>query len=268
MKKGMEVRNPALNEFVYNALFNASLEEKRSLGAYYRKVAAKDKAAQKFAATSSKDEKEAVLAALGYRFFYFIVRKNQTYEALKSVLGVFYKGKKQPDLDKVTEEGIFVSSDLEFTRAAGYAAMEMGRPSRFTNLQRARQGYHIAKWRTRLTDREDLEAREAESSGMAITKMLLNFSNSVRHYNAEEKLSLSQIQALLFLHLRRGETSEAEIAGYLVGHIRKIELTLALRQLQIKGFAIPLGKASDRAWEITSLGVKKVQAIFDRITVH
>lgn len=248
-----------LNEFVYTVLFKADYEQKRLLKGKYFRASISEKTARKFSDSSSLEDKMYVLSHLGFEFYFVINRSQKALAGLKNILPVMETGKKAASSTKISEKGLFVTSEREILRTLGLAARITHHPSYYLDLEVLRQGYHINKWSKIYAQTKDYAYRESDESSRRIC---ISFFNAIlESKNAHGKLKCTENELLILLYLYGTtaiETKEEELRDVLAGRMSSREYCYAFRGMVHNGYAHRMKGAVS----ISGEGIKKVSQYF------
>ena len=108
------VRNPALNEWVWNILYNITPEQKKKLSAPFLTILKSSVKAKSFAEFSTIDEKIRLFSELVYdNAIVFFEDKANSVNGLKVVLEKFEKDRQAAAAKEISQLKVFVSSDKQ-----------------------------------------------------------------------------------------------------------------------------------------------------------
>jgi hypothetical protein len=258
--KGKNTIDPVLNEFVYTAIFKADMEQKRAVGPKYLKNVMTEKAARSFADKSSREEKEHVLAHMGYEFYYVINKSGKTLKHIKEFLPILTS--KKTAKETIAEEGVFVTSDKETIRTLGLLARLTHSPTYYLDLEILRQGYHIKKWSKKYGGTKDLAFREADEYSRLICQFIENSILNAEHTKSTMECSRNSIIILLRIYRSLElELYEEKLKEVFKGRIGDKPYSDAIRELSDNNLILRIrGTIS-----ITSAGIIKVNEFFHKI---
>lgn len=257
------LRNPILNEFLYTVLYNANYEDKRKLQGKYLRAAISEKTAKSFVAHSTRDEKEYVLATLGFEFFYVIAKKDTKFKQFKDLLSKFENKKQVQAMAEIAQMGVFVTSDREITRLLGLMSKAIHHPTFFLNMELLNQGYNIRKWKRRAANHLDEDVREADEVSRSLSMTMLHSHIALQYCRGSVGLGESAMMILLYLHYHKmGNIPHTSLFAYFDGNMTKTEFTYAMKALN-GGYCIETN--SDNEHSITGEGIKKVNLLLDYI---
>lgn len=256
--------DPILNDVVYSLLYGASYEEKRGLRGKYLRAAMSGEKAKRFCATSTREEKEYMLAHFGVKFFYGFSREGVSMNKLKDILAKFDAGKKVAALNDIAEAGIFVTSDKEVIRALGLMAQSIHHHSFFLNLEFLRQGYHIQKWKKHSNNNQDMEAREADESAKVLATTMLNACVSMDYVTGLTGITQTAMKILLYLYASSHTyVKDDVIYARFAGAFNKTKYRYAMKALLKEGLIQQHGARFKREATITGPGIKHVNNFFN-----
>ena len=258
--KGNYTIDPVLNEFVYTAIFKADIDQKRAVGPKYLKNVLTEKAARSFAEKSSREDKEHVLAHMGYEFYYVINKVGKTIKHIKEFIPILTS--KRTAGEVIAEQGVFVTSDKETIRALGLLARLTHSPTYYLDLEILRQGYHLKKWSKRYGGTKDFTFREADENSRLICKMI---ENSILNSEFSKALiECSTTATILLLYIYRDitlELKEEKLKESFKGRISTNKYANAIRELSDKNLILRIRGIIS----ITSGGINKVNDFFHSV---
>lgn len=256
--------DPILNDFVYSLLYGASYEEKRGLRGKYLRAAMSGETAKRFCSSSTREEKEYLLAHFGVQSFYVICKKGVTLQKMKEVLAKFDEGKKVPALRDMAEAGIFVTSDKEFIRMLGFMSQSIHHHSFFLNLEFQRQGYHIQKWKKHNTDNGDMAARETDESARLLATTMLNACVAMDYVPGSMGMTDTEMKLLLYLYpLSHTYVKDDVLYGRFAGAFNRTKYRYAMKALIKAEYIVQVGKRERREVTISGAGIAQVNNFFD-----
>jgi nitrogen regulatory protein PII-like uncharacterized protein len=259
------INNPVLNELVYTVLFQATLPEKRGLKGKYFKIAMSQKASKTFATTSSKEEKEYILSHFGLEYFYVICNRGMTMLKFKEILDKFDKKKRVSALSEIAEEGIFVTSNKEFTRMLGLMSQSIHHHSYFLNLEIVRQGYHIQKWSKTYNNKKDMATREADASAKSLVRTCLSALFTMDFWPGSTGISAEQMKILLYLYsVSNSYISYGQMYGVFAGNTNNFRFSSSLKGLLTEDYIIKHGAGKAKEYTISALGIKQVNEFIQK----
>lgn len=251
---------PVLNDYIYTVLFQASYEQKRGLKGKYLKAAMSAKSAKSFASNSTREEKEMMLAHFGLEYFYVISPKSLGFQKLKDILKKFEKNKKISAIKDIAEEGVYVTSDVEFLKLLGYMSQAIHHPSFFLNLEINRQGYHIQKWAKNNFNQNDFLIREVSENAIRLSRTALAMDFSMTYSQGLTGVHPNELRILLYLYSRSNiSISDEALLDYFNGKMKPLQFRYAIKSL-CKSQCIKRSiNAADKAeYSIAGAGVSHV----------
>lgn len=257
LKKNTIITIPALNDFLYTVLYEATLQDKRGLTGRFLKATTTAKAARRFIENSTREEKEHLLSHFKFSFYYVIHANKVTIAKFRDILKQFEKNRRVAATKEIANEGIFVTTDVQFCALLGLMAKSTNDPSYYRNLELNRQGYHIKRWKKRLNSKEDFANKELDENDTMLARTL--HANMGRYDIVEPLINLSQhsIRILTYLYVyKNNAVSEGEIRRQYEGEYTPRQITVALKTLKNQGcITEPLLKKGE--YSITSIGIRK-----------
>lgn len=255
-----QIVDTILNEFVYTALYRADYQSKRELPPKYSKIILDEQAARNFADKSTRDEKEIVLALLGYEFYYVVHRSGKPFNQIKDFLPLM--GSKSVVSKIAAEEGFYVISDREIVSILGLMSGTTHNPFFYLDTELIRQGYNIRKWKKKYANAKELSHRDADESAKMVCKNIYGAMMLSQTCKLSLGLSPAGLSILLYFYaFGILEATPEKLKEILVGRFSPTEITYAIKELVLGHFISKLlGKYS-----ITGSGVKKVNTAFHDI---
>ncbi len=259
------INNPVFNEFVYSALFNASVEEKRGLKPKYFKIAMSARSAKTFCTTGSKEEKEYILSHLGYEYFYVICKRGMTMLKFKEILAKFDTQKRVSAISDIAEAGIFVTSNREFMRMLGLMSQSIHHHSHFLNLELIRQGHHIHRWSKQYLNKKDLETRESDVCFYVLGRTCLSAILTMGFWSGSTGITPAQMEILLYLgSVSNSFISYQRLFDVFAGNTNNFKFSSAIRMLVSDQYIIKHSKGNVKEYTISELGIKQVNQFIDK----
>lgn len=224
----------ALNEFVYTVLFKADYEQKRKLKGKFLKAAMTEKSARFFSENSSKEEKEILLATLGYEFCY-IINPARNFKLVQDLLTIIHTAKKSQINAAITQHGIFITTDKQLLRTLGLMAQTTHTPSYYMDLEILRQGYHIAKWKKRYGGEKDNTYRNIDETARTLSLLLCNAMSTLDVAKGLVGATRTQVKILLYLYASPMDVSDQTLKDYFIGRLTGKEFGDSIRSLMHEG---------------------------------
>lgn len=257
-KKREILNNPSFNNFIYTILYNAEFKDKSGLPDKYMKIATNELAVKKFSVYGSKEEKEFILAHLGFEFFYVVVKKGNSFGKLKEKLQEFHYDKKM-SMRSLAEAGIFITGDKEFTKLAGFVEFKTHHPNFSLNLELARQGYNINKWGKRLLSNRDIETNEISDSAKRLSRIIRAAERSYTILNNVEHVNRHGMIVLMYLfQAHNNYVDESVMRGDCLPEESNAIFKNVLKKLKEGEYVRNQILGTKRSYTITGLGIKRV----------
>lgn len=256
---------PILNDFVYTLLYEAPYEAKRGLTGKYLKAAMNGKLAKSFAANSTREEKEYILSHFGLEFYYVINKKKLQIPKLKEILNKYQIDHKVSAMRDIAQEGIFVTSDEQFTHLLKLMAKSIHHPAFFLNLEINRQGYHIQKWSKIVENPTDLKDRETYTKDNSIMRLILNGVLAMEFVPGTQGITIREMKVLIYLYTYKHLfVPDEDIADFFGGRLSKSEYRKAVNGL-LRLQYIQRSALKRDEYSITNSGIKQVANYRDTV---
>lgn len=260
------VNDPILNEFVYTVLYHSTLEEKRGLRGKYLKISRNSKAAKTFATTSSREEKDYILAHFGIESFTVFAKRGTGLLKFKEILEKFEKNKKVAALSAIAEERIFVTSDKEFLRLLTFMSSAIHHHTHSLNLELIRQGYHIQKWAKQYKNEKDMQTKEADACAKLLARTCLSANFMMEAWPGNTGYTALEMKILLYLYtVPHLSVPKGVLFGKFMGYTNGHKFSGALRALEAEQLVLRHCIDGDNEFMITGLGVKQIGEYVNRV---
>lgn len=222
----------ALNEFLYTALYLAPYEQKRDLKGKYLKASMSEKAAKTFATKSNREEKEYMMAHLGYEFFYVVKPIGSALNDMKKMLPILENGSKSRASKAISEKRVFITSDRDILRVLGLGSRTIHHPSFSLDMEMSRQGYHIRKWDKRYSTDQDNAFREADNTSRQVCRTMMNAALTLESCHGLLGCAPNELKILLYLYATTAiETREENLREFFLGRMTDAQFRRAIRDL-------------------------------------
>lgn len=263
--------NPCFNELVYSVLRSADKDDLLKLKGRFLKAAKTEKAAKYFAANASYQEKAALLAEFGVRFFTVIVNDDKVVQAdFKRILDKFEANQKASALEALADLGIYVESDKQYIHLLGLMANTTNHPSYKLSLEYKRQGYHAKKWTISSRNKHDNNITETIEDADYVAKMFLSSTLIAERSPVLFDVPESHLKILLYLYtVRHTYVTKERVLEKFLGNFTIQMVTTVLTKLTDRLFVERNSAASPPVFTITSRGIgvcnRYFQTVFNQI---
>lgn len=261
------IRNPALNEWVWNILYNITPEQKKKLSTTFLTILKSSVKAKSFAEFSTIDEKIRLFSELGYdNALVFFEDKAKSVNGLKVVLEKFEKDRQAAASREISQLKIFVSSDKQVKWLLGIMADTIHHKSYFLNLELERVGHHLKSWKAQRVAPSTKQLSDALENSDLIAKTLLNgllVSDLSQAFLSMKPLDL---KILLFMYGQRHTYIEKEkVWDHLVGTTSKARTTASMKRLFAASYLAKHVDLSLGRYSITAKGIESVNMYMERV---
>ena len=266
MQKLKTLSDPIFNDFLYTILFNLTAAQKRQLGGKYLKASMSERAAKTFIKSATDDEKKYLLTLCGFRFFWALFREDLNGSKLREVLDKYDKDEKPKALKDVMEYGLYVESDTNFMKLLGYVSRTIHHHAYFKNMEMAKVGFQIKRWKKRAFLPGDLEMRNISDGATEMAKMLLSGTIIVDYIKAILGISPAQMKILLYLYTcQHRHTSEDFLFEFFYSYIRQAEIKKSLIDLRNEGYIDVERGENSKMYTIAAKGIGVVNEFFKNV---
>lgn len=262
MKKQLAV-NPYINEFLYDVLFNATTEEKRSVPKRYMKKIKTASAAKQFCNKSVLEEKLEVFSALGMGWTIVLFNKtrkqktvNQMFEKLKST-------ERKDYINVAMENGMYLMSDRHFAYFQGLMADQTNHGIFSQNLLLNKAGFHIGGWKKKINSGETVLAKEHAEVSKYLVETVLNTAINLEYMQGMLELTPNDFKVLCYLYTRyHVYVSYSEILQRFSGNMSMNKVTGCLRRLSQNNHVQKPPNPNTKEYQITAIGIKSVNTFW------
>lgn len=257
----------ALSELIYSVARNAPLSLKRTLPMRLYRAISNEKAAKKFAAQSSYEEKREFLSYMGVKHYVVFANVDKiTGGDFKEILQDFADGKPASASKKIADLNIFVSSDKQYVELLGVTAQSISSPRYSLNMELLRTGYHLQKWHRELKHPDHRKLREETEFDRELSKLISNLFTA--HSMCESWFGITQdeLRILLFLKIKTFTyVSHEDMVGKFVGSMTANQVAKAKRSL-LKSFLIEKHyEPKKQEYTISARGILVVNQFKDKV---
>lgn len=261
------VRNPALNEWVWNILYNITPEQKQKLSAPFLRILKSSVKAKSFAEFSTIDEKIRLFSELGYdNALVFFEDKAKSVNSLKVVLEKFEKDRQAAASKEISHMKVFVSSDKQIRWLLSIMADTIHHKSYFLNLELNRVGHHLKSWKSQRVAPSTKVLSDTLENVDIIVNVLLNalfIEDYVQGFLGIKALDLKIL--LYFYPLRHTYIEKPKVWDYFAGSMSKQLITASMKRLFASGFLTKHIDLSLGRYSISAKGIDTVNQYMQRV---
>lgn len=261
------VRNPALNEWVWNILYNITPEQKAKLSAPYLRILKSSVRSKSFAEFSTLDEKVRLFSELGYdNALVFFEDKAKSVNALKVVLEKFEKDRVAAASKDISHMKVFVSSDKQIRWLLSIMADTIHHKSYFLNLELNRVGHHLKSWKSQRIAPSTKELSESLDNVDLLVSTLLNALFISDYVDGFLGLRPLDLKILLYLYgFRHTYIEKQRIWDYFAGASSKQRITASMKRLYMHEFVRKHIDLSLWRYSVTAKGIDSVNQYMQRV---
>lgn len=256
-----------LNEFVWDLLYNITMEQKKGLSKPFLKILKSHIKCKNFAEFSTLDEKVRFFSEMGMDCsFVFFQDKIQSMNRLKVILEKYEENKQIAASKEITQLKVFVSSDKQVKWLLGLMADTIHHKSYFLNLEYNRTTYHVKKWDRNRHTPESKQLNDTIESADFLAKLFVSAFTTLGTVEGCLEVSQYDIKILLYLHGYRHTYLEKErIWDYFLGDMTKGKVTSSLKKLFLNEYIRKHADYKKLRYTITGSGIQMVNQFMNRI---
>lgn len=261
------IRNPFLNDLMYDLCYNMPDDTKKKLSVYYRKILASPIRTKNFCEFSNMDTK--------LKFFHDIGMQNAiTIFPDKAKNGVaLYDLMKKYETDRLASAtkdhsamSVFVTTDKETSFFLGLMAQTIHSSSYVLNLDYNKVGYHFRKWGTKLDTDDHKELTECVESAGLIAQTMLETSLCLNNSKVLFNVNPSDVQLLFYMYKHRHLYLKIErIHDVFIGMLPKRLITSSFKRMFLNGYVRKHSDYKILQYTITGLGIDLVNQFIQRV---
>lgn len=262
--------NPYFNQFIYDIVYNASREDRRSLlDRKYLVACRSPRNLRHFITKASMEEKDEMLVQLGVEWVkvYFDTGYPQK-RYLRSIFEEYdiEKGGSPSLISTLIKNRVFVTGDKQFAALLGAMAQLQNHSIYSQSLLLSKAGYHLEKWKKESKDSDSIMANENIKKA---DQLVATFFSVMQSYECVEGLlgiHKNDIRILFYLYGRRNKYTPFDtIFGKFIGEMRKEKITTTIRRLHQSQMIAKSAKKEERQYLITASGIMLVNTFFQNI---
>lgn len=261
------VRNPALNEWVWNILYNITPEQKQKLSAPFLRILKSSVRSKSFAEFSTIDEKIRLFSELGYdNAIVFFEDKAKSVNALKVVLEKFEKDRQAAASKDISHMKVFVSSDKQIRWLLSIMADTIHHKSYFLNLELNRVGHHLKSWKSQRVAPSTKELSESLDNVDLVVSTLLNALFIEDYVEGFLGIRALDLRVLLYLFpMRHIYVEKQKVWDFFAGATSKQRITASMKRMYSTGFLTKHIDLSLGRYCITAKGIDTVTQYMQRV---
>lgn len=258
---------PALKEFLYSMMYNASAEGLRLIPASIVRFFKKPSIARNFAKNADLDEALTVLSYLGIDWFLVIADKNvSTIQDMRKVLDKFRDNNTAGAMKDLIEAKMFVTSDKQAITMLTLSAQTIHRQSYALNMEYSRAGYHLKKWKSRLN-----------APGQDPDQVILENSNALAQTFLSCLLTLGKIDFLfhlrpvdlfiiLYLYPKKNTFVPSEqLYHFLEGSYPRSKIGSSIKSLLLHNYLERSALSKNPEYTLSATGIRVVSGFMEAV---
>ncbi len=225
------LKDRAVCEYVYSAIFSMSQKEKSNLPGYLCRQINTEKRAKRFAFKSSTDQKRELLSYLGIGFFWtFVNLKAVTDKQYFSVLKKFQKEYPVASLKEMSEWGMCVTNDLDYVFLLGQMNQTITSGAYVRNMEMMRAGSVLKRWSIKFNSFKERE--EIEEDALQVAKLIDKFFSCYKYIESITGVTEYEFRVLNYLYQHRNKYHPIEnIWNKFAGDIPQRKLSFSITKL-------------------------------------
>lgn len=267
MPKKFVIRDPFLEEYVYHILYNVTRDQKKNLGKSALKVLSTSTRAMNFASWSTLDEKQKMLAELGYHYTFLITPdKVNTVNELKVMMKKYEEGRAAKGVEHAAKTDIFITTDKETIQLLGLSAATIHHDNYLMSLDLMKTGHALKKWSKKVTNEDHEESKDAIDYADLLDRLFYE-SIIVSHYT-EGLIGLKERDFLIIMYLHRNRhlyLNKDRIADNFRGILPLAGVTSGIKQLLMNNYIRKHVDYMHPKYMITASGVQLVSQFRNRV---
>ncbi len=255
------IRNPALNEFTWDLLYNITPEQKKRLSIPYLRILGSSVRTKNFCEFSTLDEKVRLFSELGLdnAIVFFQDKKVPSVNALKVILDKYDQNKQAGASAEIAKLKVFVSSDKTIRWLLGMMADTIHHKSYFMNLEYNRLGFHIKNWGKDRNTPESLQLKETIESQDLLVKTFLNVGLALDYSDGVLGMGPLDMKILMYINRYRHTYIEKNrIYDFFDTSTTKGKITTSIKRLFLTEHIKKHIDYSVPRYTLTGLGVEKL----------
>lgn len=252
------INDRVIAEYVYTVIYNMTPKEKSSLPGYLYRQINNEKRAKKFAYKSSTDQKRELLSYLSIGFFWTLVNlKTITDKQYLGVLKKFQEDYPVASLKEMSERGLCVTNDLEYSFILGQMSQVITSGVYVRNMESMRVGSFIRGWSKRMNISK--EAEEIELDAINISKLTDAYFVNQKYVESITGVTEHEFRILNHLYQKRNSYYPIEhIWAKFAGDIPQRKLSFSINKLVKELFIQKHFDWRRKEYSITKLGIQIV----------
>jgi len=257
------IQETGLNEVLYTAIMEMSLDQKKGIPDKFKKHLNTAKRAQNFIQKSSTDQKREVLQYLEYCSFMVISPAGSTgIRRFEKVFKEYKSGNVLEGLKQAARTGVLVIADREFSYLLGKMSQSMISGTYAKNHELIRVGNVINKWPKKIKHEDE----DYDYLSNAMAKTILWSGICLEQSESSIGLSSDIIKMLSFLYIKKDTyVNREEISNYFVGLIVEKRIISNIKYLSDNFYIQKHFDWRKKEYTITKLGIRTVHQFRDRV---
>lgn len=198
MSKPVELE-VSLAEFTYTVARETPISLRRLLPEKYFRAINTEAGAMKFAHKSTPEQKREFFAYLGIeQFVVYADMKQGDFTDFRKIFSQFNPcDNPQGAIKKLAESNVYISSNREFCYTLGHLSQMIDSSSYARNMELIRTGYHMKKFKNKITLQEHNELLEERETSFYLSKII---QSSLIVGRAFKSIAGVDEDSFLFLH--------------------------------------------------------------------
>ncbi len=255
--------NPFVSEFIYDAIVNATVEQRRFLNGKFLKVGRSMRKARSFSVNSTLEEKALMLTKLGIPFAWVFNVEKSKLKQLKEDAGEYTNVMLA---DKMLAEKYFVITDKQFMLFANQMASNCHSETWLLNRDFVQASYRLLEWRQTYGSLTLSTAKDTTVAAREMGKVMMNTIIFSKYAEGIFDINEAEIAVLLyFISKEREYITEVELKATFNGVYRHFKLIRAINTL-VKSQYIEKGEGNKtKQFRITSWGIDTAMKFQKRV---
>jgi len=257
------VVNPFVSEFLYDAIVNSTVEQRRFLNGKYLKVGRSKRKARAFSVNSTLEEKALMLTKLGISFAWVFNIEKSKLKQLQEDAGEYTNVQLA---DKMLQEKYFVITDKQLMLFCNLMASNSHSETWLLNRDFVQASYRIKEWRQNYGNVPLADSKDSIVAARDMAKIMMNTIMFSKYAEGILDISEPEIAILLYLLSKEREyIPDTELRVTFNGIYRNFKLVRCINTL-LKGQLIEKGLgAMLRQYRLTSWGIDTAMKFQKRV---
>ena len=245
--------NPFVSEFIYDAIVNSTIDQRRFLNGKFLKVGKSIRKARAFSVNSTLEEKALMLTKLGVKFAWVFGLDKKQLKQIEEESGEYTNVQLT---DRLLQEKAFVITDKQFMLFSNLMASNCHSETWMMNKAFHQASYRIKEWRKNYASVPIVDSKDGVVAARDMAKIMLNTIIFSKYAEGLFDVNEAETAVLLyFLSKEREFIPDAELKLAFNGVYRNFKLVRCLNTL-VNAQYVEKGEGRFKGtYRITSFGI-------------